>query len=78
METQRQRAAVERVETLIGLAAPVLDLVLSVGERISRVVAPADEYHPIRPPEESFALDDDAERPLVGVSAAEGEGSDDA
>ena len=39
----------ERVEGLIRLAAPALDLVLAVGERISRVVEPQDaEYYPPR------------------------------
>lgn len=66
-----------RVEALIGLAAPVLDLVLSVGERVSRVVAPEDDYYPIRPPDESLALED-SDSPLVGVSAAEGSAEDDA
>jgi hypothetical protein len=40
----------ERVESLIGLAAPVLDFVLLIGDRISRVVEPEDhEYYPARP-----------------------------
>ena len=40
----------ERVESLIRLAAPALNLVLAVGERISRVVEPHDhEYYPPRP-----------------------------
>lgn len=38
-----------RFETLIGLAAPVLDLVLIAGERVSRMVAPDDDYVPVRP-----------------------------
>jgi hypothetical protein len=39
----------ERVETVIRLAAPALDLVLAVGERISRLVEPEDqEYYPPR------------------------------
>ena len=39
----------ERVETVIGIAAPVLDLVLVVGERLSRLVQRDDpEYHPQR------------------------------
>jgi hypothetical protein len=43
---QRNR---RRVESLIGLAAPFLDLVLAVGERISRVAEPEDyEYYPVR------------------------------
>jgi hypothetical protein len=39
----------ERVERLIRLAAPALDLVLAVGDRMSRIVEPQDaEYYPPR------------------------------
>jgi len=39
----------ERVESLIRVAAPALNLVLAVGERISRMVEPEDhEYYPPR------------------------------
>jgi hypothetical protein len=39
----------ERIEGLIRLAAPALDLVLAVGERVSRAVEPEDvEYYPPR------------------------------
>ncbi len=39
----------ERFETLIGVIAPALNLVLAVGERISRTVEPEDhEYYPPR------------------------------
>ena len=39
----------ERVEGLIRLASPMLDLVLAVGDRVSRVVEPTDvEYYPPR------------------------------
>ena len=39
----------ERVEGLIHLMAPVLDLVLAVGDRVSRFVEPEDvEYYPPR------------------------------
>ena len=38
----------ERIESLIALAAPFLDLVLAAGERVSRAVGPEDEYYPIR------------------------------
>lgn len=39
----------ERVETLIRLAAPGLNLVLAAGERLSRIVEPDDpEYYPAR------------------------------
>ena len=42
---------------MIGLAAPFLDLVLATGERISRLVGPADDYIPIRPASEAFELE---------------------
>jgi hypothetical protein len=39
----------QRIEGLIRLAAPALDLVLAVGERVSRIVEPGDvEYNPPR------------------------------
>ena len=44
-----QQRTRRRVETVIGLAAPVLDLVLAVGDRISRIAEPNDyEYYPVR------------------------------
>jgi len=44
----------QRVEGLIKLAAPALDLVLAVGERLSRIVEPEDvEYYPPRVTRES-------------------------
>ena len=44
---QRQRR--DQVEGLIRLMAPVLNLVLAAGERLSRIVAPEDdEYYPVR------------------------------
>ena len=47
--TPGQLASRDRVEALIGLAAPFLDVVLGVGDRISRIVEPTDnEYYPIR------------------------------
>lgn len=39
----------ERVETLIRIAAPALNLVLAAGERLSRIVESDDpEYYPAR------------------------------
>jgi len=39
----------ERVETLIRIAAPALNLVLAIGERISKIAEPEDhEYYPPR------------------------------
>ena len=47
--TPAQRRNVERTETLIGFAAPFLDLLLAVGDRISRIAEPQDyEYYPVR------------------------------
>jgi hypothetical protein len=40
---------VQRVERLIALAAPALDLVLAVGDRVSRIADPRDhEQRPVR------------------------------
>jgi hypothetical protein len=48
--TPEQLRRREQVESLIRLAAPALNLVLAVGERISRMVEPEDhEYYPPRP-----------------------------
>lgn len=39
----------ERIEGVIRLASPALNLVLAVGERISKIVEPEDhEYYPPR------------------------------
>lgn len=47
--TPAQRRTRDRFETLIGVAAPFLDLVLAVGDRISRIAEPKDyEYYPVR------------------------------
>jgi hypothetical protein len=47
--TPDQRRTRERVERLIGIAAPALNLVLAVGDRLSRIVEPEDsEYYPVR------------------------------
>jgi hypothetical protein len=44
----------QRIEGLIRLAAPALDLMLAVGERVSRIVEPEDvEYYPPRVTRES-------------------------
>jgi hypothetical protein len=44
----------QRVEGLIRLMSPALDVVLAVGERISRIVEPEDgEYYPPRVTHES-------------------------
>jgi hypothetical protein len=54
--TPQQVLRQERVEGLVALAAPFLNLMLSAGERISKVVGPEDEYYPIRSAGESFSL----------------------
>ena len=47
--SDRQRATRERIEGVIATAAPFLDVVLAVGERISRIAEPTDhEYYPVR------------------------------
>jgi hypothetical protein len=53
-----------RLEALISLAAPVLDLVLAAGERLSRLTGGADyEHYPIRSPGEALPLSPPASRP---------------
>jgi hypothetical protein len=48
--TPSQLRTRERVESLIGRMAPGLDLILSAGDRISRLVEPEDyDYYPSRP-----------------------------
>jgi hypothetical protein len=54
--TPQQQLRRRRFEALIGLAAPVLDLVLATGDRISRVAGGDDDYYPIRAPGEAFSL----------------------
>ncbi|CAN5416886.1 hypothetical protein BH10ACT11_BH10ACT11_09880 [soil metagenome] len=46
----------DRVEGLISLVSPLLDGLLSVGDRVSRVVGREDEYYPVRPAGEAFEL----------------------
>ena len=47
--TPDERRIRDRVETLIGLMAPGLNLVLAAGERLSRLVEGEDtEYYPPR------------------------------
>jgi hypothetical protein len=64
-ETPQQRIWRDRAEALIGLAAPMLDLVLTAGDRVSRTLAPGDgDYYPIRARAEAFEL---------GVAPGDGE-----
>ncbi|MEA2465981.1 MAG: hypothetical protein QOJ57_107 [Thermoleophilaceae bacterium] len=47
--TPDQRRKRERVETVISIAAPALNLLLAFGDRLSRIVEPEDsEYYPVR------------------------------
>jgi hypothetical protein len=55
-ETPQQPLRRQRFERLIGLAAPLFDLVLATGDRLSRIVGPDDDYIPIRAPGEAFEL----------------------
>jgi hypothetical protein len=55
-ETPQQQLRRRRFERLIGLAAPVFDLVLATGDRVSRIVGRDDDYIPIRAPGEAFEL----------------------
>lgn len=77
--TPAQVARRDRIESVIGLAAPFLDLVLGVGERISRIAEPTDhEYYPIRPGgtvalpgEEGYDEDADLAAPGSGQAQSE-------
>jgi hypothetical protein len=52
--TPDQLRARQRIEGVIRLMSPALDLVLAVGERVSRIVEPEDvEYYPPRVTRES-------------------------
>jgi hypothetical protein len=66
-QTPEQRIWRERAEALIGLAAPILDLALSLGDRASRVMAPGEsDYYPIRSADEALELESlrsDSRRP---------------
>jgi hypothetical protein len=61
--TPNQRLWQGRFESLIGLAAPALDLLLTTGNRASRLLlADDDDYYPIRPAAEAFELDEAGKR----------------
>ena len=55
--TPQQQLRRDRIESVIGLAAPFLDFVLAAGERLARLTGGADDYIPIRPPSEAFELE---------------------
>jgi hypothetical protein len=61
--TPEQRRRQQRFESLIGLVAPALDLLLATGERASRILQPgSDDYYPIRPAAEAFELNESHSR----------------
>lgn len=80
--TPAQIARRDRFEALIGLAAPALDLVLAVGDRVSRLVEPGpSDYYPIRPGgkvalpgEPGYGAEDPALPPAGGRSATDATG----
>jgi hypothetical protein len=68
--TPGQRIWQRRFESLIGLAAPALDLVLATGDRASRVLQPGDDdYYPIRPAAEAFEIEGSPDQDRRGPSA---------
>lgn len=72
--TPQQVRLRQRFESVIGLAAPVLDLVLAAGDRLARAVGPEDEYYPVRPSGEEFELVP-AARPVEGSGDEPGSGA---
>jgi hypothetical protein len=58
-----------RIETLIALAAPALDLLLAAGERVSRIAEPEDTgYYPVRARGEDAFLRSSERKPAVDGS----------
>jgi hypothetical protein len=56
--TSEQRLWQRRFESLIGLAAPALDLLLTVGDGASRILQPGEsDYYPIRSTADAFELE---------------------
>jgi hypothetical protein len=50
--TPQQQRRSDHFEAVLRLGAPLLDLLLLVGDRVSRIVAPnGDDYHAVRPGE---------------------------
>jgi hypothetical protein len=69
--TPKQQLRRRRFEGLIGLAAPLLDLVLVAGDRVSRIAGPEDDYYPIRAPGEAFELGPTRRSSDAGVGFSE-------
>jgi hypothetical protein len=70
--TPGQQRTRRRVETVIGLAAPLLDVVLAVGDRVSRIAEPNDyEYYPVRAGELREELPDPGRRARPGETGDE-------
>ncbi len=68
--TSEPQAPRSSLEGLIALAAPFLDVLLGVGERISRIAEPTDyEYYPIQPGEAPARLPE-ASGSRAGAGAA--------
>jgi hypothetical protein len=55
--TPQQLRVRARLEALLGLAAPFLDLVLATGERVSRIAGRNDDYVPVRGAGERLELE---------------------
>lgn len=55
--TPTQERRKERVEAVLRLGAPILDLVLAAGERVSRIAAPEDSSYEVRPAGERLQID---------------------
>jgi hypothetical protein len=67
--TSRQLRVRQRIEGLIGVAAPVLDLVLAAGDRVARIASPDDrEQYPVHPAAQPALL----EPPAQGGAAEDG------
>lgn len=60
--TPEQVRTRERFESVIALAAPFLDALLAVGDRVARIAGPDDDYIPIRAAGEAFELPSGRER----------------
>jgi hypothetical protein len=70
--TPAQRRLRSRIESVIGAVAPARDLLLLAGDRVSRIVSPADhEYRPVRPGAQPVLLEPPRHNPGVRDGQAE-------